>query len=97
MNFHPGGKRFADRGRALLVALAVLAAVALGTAAVVLAETISSGDTSGYQVISGTPGNDVIDARNGHPDTIDCGAGTDTLTGDRSEDGVFDCETVITP
>jgi hypothetical protein len=97
MNFRAGGRRFADSSRALLVALAVLAAIALGTAGVVLAETISSGDTSGYQVISGKPGDDTIDARNGHPDTIDCGAGNDTVTVDRSEDGVFDCETVITP
>jgi hypothetical protein len=77
------------------VALVALLVIALGTGGVVLAETITGG--SDYQVISGTPGDDTIDARNGHPDTIDCGAGNDTVTVDRSEDGVFDCETVITP
>ena len=95
-NFRAGGRRFADRGRALVVALVVLLVIALGTGAVVLAETIGS-DESGYQVITGTPGADTIDARNGHPDTIDCGAGNDAVTVDRWEDGVYDCETVITP
>lgn len=96
MNSGTGGRRLAERSQALVAALVVLLAIALATGAVVLAQTIGS-DGSGYQVISGTPGDDVIDARNGHPDTIDCGAGNDTVTVDRSEDGVFDCETVITP
>jgi Ca2+-binding RTX toxin-like protein len=48
-------------------------------------------------VEQGSPGNDVIDARNGVSDEIDCGAGNDTVYVDRAEDGVYDCETVIAP
>jgi hemolysin A len=48
-------------------------------------------------VEQGSPGNDVINARNGKPDEIDCGAGNDTVYVDRAEDGVYDCEKVITP
>jgi Ca2+-binding RTX toxin-like protein len=48
-------------------------------------------------VEQGSPGDDVIDARNGKLDEIDCGAGTDTVYVDRAEDGVYDCEKVITP
>jgi len=48
-------------------------------------------------VEQGSPGNDVIDARNGESDEIDCGAGNDTVYVDRAEDGVYDCERVITP
>jgi Ca2+-binding RTX toxin-like protein len=48
-------------------------------------------------VEQGSPGNDVIDARNGKPDQIDCGAGNDTVYVDRAEDGVIDCEKVVTP
>jgi Ca2+-binding RTX toxin-like protein len=48
-------------------------------------------------VEQGSPGNDVIDARNGEADEIDCGAGDDTVYVDRSEDGVYDCEKVVTP
>jgi Ca2+-binding RTX toxin-like protein len=70
-------------------------AIALVCGTVVLAKNINGGP--GYQVLSGTPGNDVIQARDGGPDTIDCGAGNDTVYVDRSEDGVVDCETVITP
>jgi Ca2+-binding RTX toxin-like protein len=51
----------------------------------------------GYDLINGGAGNDTISARDDGPDTIDCGPGTDTATVDRSEDGVFDCETVVTP
>jgi Ca2+-binding RTX toxin-like protein len=83
------------RGRALVVAVAVLLAIALCCGAVVLAKTVNGGP--GYQVLTGTPGNDVIQARDGGPDTIDCGAGNDTVYVDRSEDGVTDCETVIAP
>ncbi len=48
-------------------------------------------------VEQGSPGNDVIKARNGEPDEIDCGAGDDRVIVDRAEDGVFNCETVVTP
>ena len=44
-----------------------------------------------------TAGNDVINVRDDGPDTIDCGAGNDTVYVDRSEDGVYNCETVIAP
>lgn len=126
-----GGRSIADRGHALLVAVAVLLAIALGGGAVVLAQTIDGGpdnDTlvgtengdrisggagddfinalGGDDVVGGGPGYDVIDAGEGDDfilarddavDSIDCGAGNDTVEVDRSEDGVFDCETVITP
>ena len=48
-------------------------------------------------VEQGSPGNDVIRARNGQPDEIDCGAGNDRVIVDRVEDGVFNCETVVSP
>jgi Ca2+-binding RTX toxin-like protein len=48
-------------------------------------------------VEQGSPGNDVIDARNGKADEIDCGAGDDTVYVDRAEDGVYGCEKVVTP
>jgi Ca2+-binding RTX toxin-like protein len=48
-------------------------------------------------VEQGSPGDDVIDARNGVPDEIDCGAGYDTVYVDRAEDGVYGCEKVVTP
>jgi Ca2+-binding RTX toxin-like protein len=83
------------RKQALFVALCVLLAIALVTAGLVLAQNINGG--SGYDVLSGTPGDDVINARDGGPDTIDCGAGNDTVYVDRSEEGVYDCETVIAP
>jgi Ca2+-binding RTX toxin-like protein len=84
-----------DRSQALVLAVAVLLVVALVTGGVVLAKTITGGP--GYQVINGTAGNDVINARDEGPDTIECGAGNDTVYVDRSEDGVYDCETVVTP
>jgi Ca2+-binding RTX toxin-like protein len=84
-----------DRGRALVLAVAVLLAIALVTGAVVLAQTINGGP--GYEVIKGSAGNDVIHARDDGPDTIDCRAGNDTVYVDRAEDGVYDCETVVTP
>jgi Ca2+-binding RTX toxin-like protein len=90
-----GGRRALDRSRALILAVAVLAAIGLSAGAVVLAQTINGSPT--YDIIKGTPGNDVIHARDGGPDTIDCGAGDDTVYVDRSEDGVYDCETVVTP
>jgi Ca2+-binding RTX toxin-like protein len=48
-------------------------------------------------VEQGSPGNDVIKARNGEPDEIDCGGGDDKVIVDRTEDGVYGCETVVTP
>jgi Ca2+-binding RTX toxin-like protein len=48
-------------------------------------------------VEQGSPGNDVIKARNGQPDEIDCGAGQDKAIVDRTEDGVFNCEVVVSP
>jgi hypothetical protein len=38
-------------------------------------------------------GNDEIRARNGSPDTIDCGDGTDTVTFDAGVDKLTNCET----
>jgi hypothetical protein len=89
------GRRVISRGQALIMALVVAAAIALVAGGIVLADSIQGGP--GYEQIGGTPGDDQIDARDGGPDTIDCGAGNDTVTVDRSEDGVYDCETVITP
>ena len=93
--FGAGGRRLRDRSQALILAVAVVVAIALITGGVVLAKTINGGP--GYQTITGTSGGDVINARDGGPDTIDCGAGNDTVYVDRSEDGVTNCETVVTP
>ena len=73
----------------------MLAAIALAAGAVVLAQAIDGSPV--YDVINGTAGDDVIHARDQGPDTIDCGAGNDTVYVDRSEDGVYECETVVTP
>jgi Ca2+-binding RTX toxin-like protein len=48
-------------------------------------------------VEQGSPGDDLIKARNGEPDEIDCGAGNDRVIVDRTEDGVFNCEQVVAP
>jgi Ca2+-binding RTX toxin-like protein len=79
----------------LILAVAVVLAITLATATFVIAKSINGG--AGYEVLNGTVGNDVINAQDGGSDTIDCGAGNDTVYVDRSEDGVYDCETVITP
>jgi RTX calcium-binding nonapeptide repeat (4 copies) len=42
-------------------------------------------------------GNDVIHARDGTTDGISCGGGRDKAIVDRTEDGVFDCETIVEP
>jgi Ca2+-binding RTX toxin-like protein len=42
-------------------------------------------------------GDDVIRARDGRPDEINCGAGADVAYVDRVEDGVYDCERVVMP
>jgi Ca2+-binding RTX toxin-like protein len=73
----------------------VLLAIALVATAVVVAKTVSGGP--GYEVIYGTSSDDVIRARDNGPDTIECGAGNDTVYVDRVEDGVYDCEKVVTP
>jgi Ca2+-binding RTX toxin-like protein len=70
-------------------------AIALITGGVVVAKTINGGP--GYQTITVTAGSDVINARDGGLDTIDCGAGDDSVYVDRSEGGVANCETVVTP
>jgi hypothetical protein len=44
-----------------------------------------------------SPGNDVIDARDGTEDEINCGDGEDTAIVDGAEEGVIDCEEVIEP
>ena len=52
--------------------------------------------SDGVQV--GGRGKDVIHARDGTPDEINCGPGTnDVAIVDGSEDGIYDCETIIAP
>lgn len=46
---------------------------------------------------SGGAGDDVIYARDGDQDTINCGPGYDVAYVDAVEDGVYDCEKVIEP
>lgn len=43
------------------------------------------------------PGDDVIYARDGGNDAINCGTGNDIAIVDASEDGVYDCEEVREP
>ncbi len=43
------------------------------------------------------PGDDVIYARDGGNDEINCGAGNDVAIVDANEDGVYDCEEVREP
>lgn len=50
---------------------------------------------AGEQV--GGEGDDVIKARDGTLDQINCGPGNDTVIVDEAEDGVYDCEQVIYP
>jgi len=45
----------------------------------------------------GGQGRDVIRARDGHPDVVNCGPGKDVAYVDRVEDGVTDCERVVFP
>ncbi len=42
-------------------------------------------------------GDDVIDARDGEEDEINCGDGDDVAIVDASEEGVLDCEVVQEP
>jgi Ca2+-binding RTX toxin-like protein len=51
----------------------------------------------GRDLLAGGRGADVINARDGHEDSIDCGAGRDVVKVDRAEDGVYDCERVKEP
>jgi Ca2+-binding RTX toxin-like protein len=51
----------------------------------------------GFDVVYGGRGRDRIRARDHQLDQIDCGRGIDTAVVDRAEDGVFDCERVVTP
>ena len=46
----------------------------------------------GYNDIFGEDGDDVIDAKNGAPDYIDCGPGKDTVSYDVALDGIANCE-----
>jgi Ca2+-binding RTX toxin-like protein len=48
-------------------------------------------------VLLGSPGNDVIRARDGVADEIDCDTGFDKVFVDRVEDGVYNCERVMGP
>jgi Ca2+-binding RTX toxin-like protein len=50
-----------------------------------------------FDRLLGGTGDDVIRARDGHPDQIECGGGHDRAFVDSVEDGVFDCEEVIEP
>jgi Ca2+-binding RTX toxin-like protein len=45
----------------------------------------------------GSPGHDVIRARDGAPDQISCGAGNDRAFVDEVEEGVYDCEELVEP
>jgi hypothetical protein len=56
------------RGRALVLAVAVLLAIALASGAVVLAKSINGGPS--YDVINGTSGNDVIRAQGSRHDRL---------------------------
>jgi len=58
-------------------------------------DVISGGKA--FDRLNGGRGNDWIDARDGHPDQIDCGPGNDFAKVDRNEDGVYNCETVRSP
>jgi Ca2+-binding RTX toxin-like protein len=50
---------------------------------------------AGVRIAAG--GRDVIRARDGRPDEINCGSGDDVAYVDRVEDGVYDCERVVMP
>jgi len=51
----------------------------------------------GYDRLTGAGGSDLIRARDGHLDTVNCGPGRDRAVVDRAEDGVYDCERLVTP
>ena len=50
----------------------------------------------GSDAVHGGEGNDSLDVRDGLGDVVDCGAGTDSVTADRS-DAVSNCESVSLP
>ena len=52
---------------------------------------------TGYDQMHGDAGDDLIRARDGQPDLVDCGEGLDRAVVDEVEDGVFDCEELIEP
>lgn len=52
---------------------------------------------SAFDELRGGANADVIDARDGSPDLIDCGPGFDRAIVGFVEDGIFDCERVDTP
>jgi Ca2+-binding RTX toxin-like protein len=65
------------------------------------AQTIQGGDGDdvldgggGTDTISGEAGNDTITSRDGKPDVVTCGAGTDTVAADRRDTVSPDCESV---
>jgi Ca2+-binding RTX toxin-like protein len=65
------------------------------------AQTIQGGDGddvldggAGIDTISGDAGNDTITSRDGKPDVVTCGAGTDTVAADRRDTVSPDCESV---
>ena len=49
---------------------------------------------SGTDSFQGGSGNNTIDSRNGKPETVACGGGTDTVTADPSDTVAADCESV---
>ena len=51
----------------------------------------------GYDQLLAGVGDDIIRARDGGPDLIECGDGFDRAVVDEEEDGVYDCEELITP
>jgi Ca2+-binding RTX toxin-like protein len=59
------------------------------------------GGRDSFNMIDGEPqpakGRDRIYARDGHPDSINCGEGRDLAVVDEVEDGVYDCEVVKQP
>jgi hypothetical protein len=54
---------------------------------------VVAGTSNGGDVILAGKGNDMVHARNGHHDTVECGPGRDTVWADRS-DTLRGCEIV---
>jgi hypothetical protein len=50
----------------------------------------------GADELLGSPGDDTIDARDGWPDRVSCGGGTDTVQTDQLDEVASDCEAVNT-
>lgn len=51
----------------------------------------------GYDQMYGDSGDDLIRARDGQADLVECGDGFDRAVVDLEEDGVYDCEELIEP